>query len=371
MGINPKLKTVCINGRFLTQPATGVQRYANQLIRGWDKMLDQGEIDPQQYQIEVLTPKLKRPITPYKNISIRQVGYFKGNLWEQVELPFYSRGQFLFNPGNIGPLLKMNQAVTIHDTSVFAVPYSYSASFLFKYRLVYTVLAKTARLVITVSNFSKNELIKYCRIPSQKLVVIPEGSDHILSIEADRRVFTQYNIGEKPYILTVGTNAPHKNLEVIYQAAAMLAGKELEFVVVGSDFDRWFNTPSILVNERCKKPGYIPDAALKALYQGAVAFIFPSLYEGFGLPPLEAMACGCPVIASNASSIPEVCANAALYFNPRQPGELVEQINCLINDPVLQSELREKGYSQARRFQWSNTSKSTWELLVKYCNHPK
>ncbi len=369
MKIDQSPTKIAINGRFLTQPATGVQRYAYQIVRGWDMMLDKGEIDRQRYHLEIVVPKLEQPLKTFQHIPIRPVGMLKGNLWEQVELPLYTRGEFLFNPGNIGPLVKLNQAITIHDTSVFAVPYSYSAKFRFKYRLVFSVLAKTAGLVITVSQFSRNELKKYCHVPPHKLVVIPEGSDHILDVDADQDVFEQYKIGKKPYVLIVGSNAPHKNLAVVYQAAAIFPADEIDFVVVGGDFDRWFNATPVTANDRVIKLGYLSDSALKALYQGAVALVFPSLYEGFGLPPLEAMACGCPVIVSNTSSLPEVCGNAALYFDPRQPLELVEKIKCVINDPLLQSELREKGYLHAHIFHWAIAAKTTWESLVKYWLH--
>lgn len=357
---------VTINGRFLSQPATGVQRYAYQLINGWDKMLERGEIDSQRYHLEILTPKGDIPKEGFQHISIRQVGRLQGNLWEQIELPWYTRGKFLFNPGNIAPILKLNQAVTIHDASVFAVPYSYSLPFIFKYRLVYSILAKTAKLVVTVSNFSKTELIKYCRFKPQNMIVIPEGSDHILRIEPDQTVLEKFNLGKKPYILTVGSNASHKNLAVVYRAAEMIPAEALEIAVVGGDFNRWFNVSGATPNDRVKKIGYISDSELKALYQEAIALVFPSLYEGFGLPPLEAMACGCPVIVSKSSSLPEVCGDAALYFDPCQPQELVENINNVVNNPGLRSELRVKGFSQANKFHWSLAAKTTWESLVKY-----
>ncbi|MBN1535642.1 MAG: glycosyltransferase family 4 protein [Anaerolineales bacterium] len=366
MKIYPQQSSLAINGRFLSQPATGVQRYAHELINGWDRMLQNGEIDPRQYQLEILIPPLTKPNNTYQHIPIRQVGRLQGNLWEQLELPLHSRRKWLFNPGNISPIMKLNQIVTIHDASVFATPYSYSRSFLMKYRLVYKVLAKTAKLILTVSDFSKTELIKYCHIDPQRLVVIPEGSDHILRIEPDQGVFEKHNLGKNPYLLTVGTNAPHKNLKIIYQAAEKLSAQALDFVVVGSDFDRWFNAPQITSSDRIKKLGFLSDAELKAVYQKAVAFIFPSQYEGFGLPPLEAMACGCPVIASNTASVPEICGDAALYFDPDNPAELVEKIMRVINDVNLQSELRGKGISRASHFSWAATSKKTWESLVEY-----
>ncbi|NMC11525.1 MAG: glycosyltransferase family 4 protein [Chloroflexi bacterium] len=358
---------IYINGRFLSQPTTGVQRYAIELIRGWDEMLERGEIDSQHYQLSLLTPLTAKPLQPYRHIPVQPVGRLRGNLWEQLELPFFASGDFLFNPGNIGPLFKSNQGATIHDASVFAVPHSYSRSFRFKYRLVYLVLAKTARVIITVSQFSRNELQRYCHIPADKIIVIPEGSDHITRIEADSSIFDRCQIGNKPYILTVGSYASHKNLSILYRAAEMYSPGELDFICVGADFGRWFKTQPPIITERVKKLGYISDAALKALYQHAAALIFPSFYEGFGLPPLEAMRCGCPVIVSNTSSLPEICGNAALYFDPTQPQDLVEKINLVINDPMIRTEMREKGFTQAGKYTWSMTAYLTWQSLVEYC----
>jgi glycosyltransferase involved in cell wall biosynthesis len=179
-------------------------------------------------------------------------------------------------------------------------------------------------------------------------------------------VLDKFNLDKIPYILTVGSHAFHKNLSVVYRAAEMIPSDALNIVVVGGDFDRWFKSTGELSTDKVKKIGYISDSELKALYQNAIALVFPSLYEGFGLPPLEAMACGCPVIVSKSSSLPEVCGDAVLYFDPHQPQELVEKINKVINNPGLRSELRGKGFSQAEKFHWSVAAKTTWESLVKY-----
>jgi len=362
---------IIINGRFLVQPTTGVQRYAYELIRGWDEMLERGEVNPQHYHIKILTPQTPNPIKPYIHIPVQQVGVLKGNLWEQIELPFYSHGELLFNPGNIAPVLKFKQAVTIHDTSVFAVPYSYSFSFKLKYRFVFLVLAKTAQRIFTVSRFSKNELEKYCNVSPRKIEVIPEGSDHIARIHANETVFARHKIGSKPYILTVGSLAPHKNLAIVFRAAEMLPPDEIDFICVGADFGKWFKKDTLSTSERVKKIGYVTDEELKALYQRAIALVFPSVYEGFGLPPLEAMACGCPVIVSNTSSLPEICGNAALYFDPYQPQDLMEKINYIINTPQLRNELRERGFVQAQKYNWHTTANLTWQSLVKYCLNSK
>ncbi|OGO62030.1 MAG: hypothetical protein A2032_03825 [Chloroflexi bacterium RBG_19FT_COMBO_49_13] len=357
------MKKVAINGRFLTQPATGVQRYAYELVSAWDAMLATGEIDMQRFRLEIIVPHFAKIATKFKHITIRRVGVLSGNGWEQIELPWYTRGVFLFNPCNSGPLFKLNQAVTIHDASTFAVPYSYSFFFRMKYLVVLSVLAKTAQVVLTVSQFSKNEIMRYLHIRPEKIVVIPEGSDHFQKISPDLAVFKKYNIGEKPYLLTFGSNALHKNSFILNRASALLNFEELDFIVVGADSKGWFTSLRMSSADIFKMLGYVTNAELKALYQHAVALIYPSFYEGFGLPPIEAMACGCPAIVSNTASLPEVCGDAALYFDPDQPEDLAKKITKLICEPFCQEVLKKKGVQQAEKYLWDITARETWKSL--------
>jgi glycosyltransferase involved in cell wall biosynthesis len=356
-------KKIAINGRFLTQPITGVQRYAYELVRAWDVMLANGEIDSQRFQLELVTPQMETPMKEFQCIQVRQVGRLKGNLWEQIDLPWYTRGEFLFNPCNIGPLVKLNQAVTIHDASVFAVPESYSWAFRLKYGLIISVLAKTASMLFTVSQYSKEELNHYCNIPLNKLVVVYEGCDHIHRIIADQSVFHKYCIGDKPYVLAVGSNAPHKNFAILDEAASVLSSENLEIIIAGGDFKGWFNSVPDCTTHGARRLGYVTEEELRALYQRATAFIIPSYYEGFGLPPLEAMACGCPVIASRIASLPEICGDAAIYIDPDKPQDLADILLELMCDPSIKQSLGERGVLQANKFIWRSTAKMTWEML--------
>jgi glycosyltransferase involved in cell wall biosynthesis len=358
-------KTVYINGRFLTQPATGVQRYALELLRAWDVMLEHGEIDPTYYKLICVTPHLRKLVEEFSHIPIQQVGYLHGNLWEQIELPWHTRGEFLFNPCNIGPIFKLNQAVTIHDASVFTVPQSYSFFFKMKYRVIQSILAQTTKVVFTVSEHSKMELQKYCRVPLNKLFVIYEGCDHINRFQSDSSILRLNNIGDKPFILAVGSDAIHKNFSILEEVSAIL-GSGLDVIIAGGEFTSWFKAAANNTKVGIKRLGYINDGELKALYQNAAVFIFPSIYEGFGLPPLEAMTCGCPVICSQIPSLVEICGEAAIYFNPCHPGDLAEKIIRIINDKSLQEQLRRYGILQTSKFTWARTANSTWERLKDY-----
>jgi glycosyltransferase involved in cell wall biosynthesis len=357
-----KIKIV-INGRFLTQPATGVQRYALELVRAWDVMLEKGEIDPEHYELELVTPHLSESIHQYRHIPLRQVGFLQGNLWEQIELPWHTRGEFLFNPCNVGPVLKVNQAVTMHDASVFAVPQSYSLPFRMKYRLILSILAQTAKVVLTVSEFSKLELQKYCHVPSNKIFVIYEGCDHMGRILPDTSILKRNNIGDKPFIFAVGSDAIHKNLSILGEVSTILDSK-VDIIITGGEYMPWFKTvPNGTIGE-VKRLGYITDEELKALYQHATAFIFPSIYEGFGLPPLEAMTCGCPVICSRIASLEEVCGDAVLYFDPINIKEIKNQINDLILNPALLSSLKQRGVNQVKQYTWHEAARNLMKILI-------
>lgn len=231
-----------------------------------------------------------------------------------------------------------------------------------KYSVTISVLAKTAKVIFTVSQYSKNELVRYCHIPIEKLVVVYEGCDHISRIPSDQGVFKKYCIGDKPYILAVGSNALHKNFSVLDEAAAALPPDEIEIIIAGGDFKGWFNSVPDCNAKGARRLGYVTEMELKALYERATAFVFPSNYEGFGLPPLEAMACGCPVIVSKIASLSEICGDAALYIDPDRPEELKEKIMCITKIPSRQ-EQKEKGIHQAQKYKWSSTAKETWKHL--------
>jgi glycosyltransferase involved in cell wall biosynthesis len=358
-------KIITINGRFLTQPVIGVQRYANELLRAWDTMLAEGEINPQQYRFDVVIPSNTELVSPFRMIPFLRIGYLKGNPWEQIEVPWFTHGKFLFNPCNSAPILKNGQAVTIHDASTFAVPQSYSRLFRIKYYLILSIISRTANVILTVSQFSKNELVKYLHLQPHKIHVIPLGCDHILRASSDQTVFTKHGIPDRPYLLAVGSNAFHKNFSLLHQAITHIPTGEVNMIIAGGDFKRSFNATSNANLPGFLRIGYVSDPELRALYQNALGFVFPSFYEGFGIPPLEAMACGCPVIASNAASLPEVCGDAALYFNPHNPQDLADKIHLLANDKPLQQQLREKGIQRSKRFQWRQTALDTLNRLFE------
>ena len=354
-----------INARFLTQPVTGVQRYAVHLVKALDDLLDRGLIDPKRFLFVLLAPREIRYALPLKHIPLKRVGHLSGHLWEQFELPFYARGGLLLNLCNAAPLFKRNQIVTIHDASVFATPNAYSYFFRTWYKILLTVLGKTARKIMTDSSFSKTELIRYAGMDDRKIEVIALGAEHVFSTNTDETILKRHEIGRKPFVLAVGSMNPNKNFDGIVRAIERLGDAPFDIVIAGGVNPRVFGSARPVLPAAVKHLGYVNDGELRTLYEHASCFVYPSLYEGFGLPPLEAMACGCPVIVSRSASLPEVCGDAAVYCDPDDPKDIAEKITMLMNDSTLREKLRGKGMERARQFRWDRCARETAALMVQ------
>ncbi len=353
---------IFINGLFFNQPLTGVQRYSFELFRQMDSILQ--EKDLQQLKMVCLVPPNVKKLPDWKNIRIQRVGINSGFLWEQMDLPLSVRGGFLFSPANVGPLFYGNQAVTFHDASIFAIPEAYTPLFQTKYRLVFNSLVRIARLVITDSRFSQDQFSHYLGVPASRFSVIPLGGDHLNQTQPDPGILQRNGLKKNSYILSVANQSNHKNFGRVLDAAREL-DQEIQIVAVGGIYSRVFQKVALqTVPKNVHLLGYVNDHELKALYQNALAFIFPSIYEGFGLPILEAMNCGCPVLCSRAASIPEVAGDAALSFDPYSVHEIVASIRRVLVDPDLRSDLQARGWAQAAGFGWEATARATLNRLV-------
>jgi glycosyltransferase involved in cell wall biosynthesis len=292
-----------VNGRFLTKPVAGVVRYSQELFRQVDALLETEAYSG--LQVICLVPPEQLTDPGWKNIEIRKVGINRQNLWEQVDLPLVTMEDLLFSPGNSGPILKSRQVLTIHDASVFAFPNAYSPAFRLKFKIVLRSLVKRAPLVLTVSRFSRRELVKYFGVDQERFEVIYNGGDHLGRVKSDPRVLETYHLKNKGYMLTVSSNSPHKNLACVISAADKIRRQDMQFVAVGGTFERVFQSSGLVdLPQNVQLLGYANSGELKALYENAAGLIFPSLYEGFGLPVVEAMQLGCPVLCSSSASMP-------------------------------------------------------------------
>jgi glycosyltransferase involved in cell wall biosynthesis len=362
-GRNNIMRKIFINARFLSQQITGVQRYAIQLLKALDELLDSGVIDTKTYNFVALTPRNTKTEFKFKYISIKCIGKFRGHLWEQLELPLYTRRGLLLNLCNTGPLFKIRQVVMLHDASVYGFPNAYSFIFRVWYKFLLKGLGFISKKVLTNSVFSKNELVKYFGIKTEKIRVTYLGYNHIMDNKADESMLSRNGLENIKYALAVSSMNPNKNFASIVKAIALLENELIDLVIVGGSNQKVFGNFDFVSQNNVKFLGYVNDRELRTLYEHATCFIYPSYYEGFGLPPLEAMSLGCPVIVSNTASLPEVCGEAALYCNPSDPQDIADKIRLMMNNPELRDELRKKGMQQIKRYSWSECAYQTWKVI--------
>lgn len=349
------IDTVFINGRFLSQRLTGVQRYAHETLRALDALVASG-VAGGDYRFEVLAPPNAMDPT-LARITFRRVGRLSGNAWEQLCLPCAAHGALLLSFGPTGPITKRSQVVTVHDASVHAVPSAFSRLFRTWYKLLLPVLIRRAPLTVTVSRFSRAELIRCFGADASRVRISGEGFEHVLRVPADPSVREAYGLRPGHYVLAVGSMTPHKNFAVVARAAARLVGTPLEVAVAGAVDTHVFGRHVQAEASRMKLLGYVTDAQLRALYEGAAAFVYPSLYEGFGIPPLEAMALGCPVIASRAAAIPEACGDAALYFDPHDDATLARLMRRVVSDEDERKALIARGEARLSHHGWAGAAR--------------
>lgn len=342
-----KNNLLVINGRFLSQKLTGVQRYALELTKG---------LINSQLALKILTPYDE--INPvYKDIShlvIKERGVFKGHLWEQVELPLLLKrygNPLLLNYTSTGPLGYSNKIVTVHDL-VF-IHHKEAISFAFRnyYKYMVPLSVKTSKKVLTVSDFSKNDICNTYNITREKVDVVYNAGGLI----------TKSLQIKKDYFLIVGSVQPYKNIDLAIRTFLKFKVQyDLQtlklFIVGGSNSKVFNNVINAIDNDSVQRLGYVTDQELKTYYSEAKALIFPSLFEGFGIPTIEAMSAGCPVIASDKASIPEVCGDAAIYFDPNNEVSLINSIKQLYFDEKLQQKMVEKGYKNLSRFSWEKST---------------
>ena len=239
--------------------------------------------------------------------------YGAGQAWEQLALPLAARGSaLLVSPANMAPLASRRNVVVIHDVAPFHEPDWFGRAYVTWHRALLPRLARRARLVICPSEFVRDELVELFGLDQARVVAIAPGvGDERADPPAPELVLARLGL-EQPYVLALGTDSPRKNLSLLDRIAPRLAEAGLGVAIAGSG--RSYLRASARGSAR--RLGYIADAHLSALYAGAAAFAMPSLYEGFGLPCLEAMAAGTPVVAADRAALPEACGGAALLVDP-------------------------------------------------------
>jgi len=268
------------------------------------------------------------------------------------------------------------QVVTIHDITPLDHPEWLNPKFAKWYQFLIPRLARRVQRIITVSDFTKNRICEVTSVKSDKVVVIYNGVDERFrpkAVEEIIRTKDALGISDFRYILTVATIEPRKNLQRLIKAWETICAnlpEDVWLMIVGAKGkDLVFRNASFnTLPPRVRMLGHVPDELLPALYSGALAFAYVSIYEGFGLPPLEAMACGTPVLTSNVTSLPEVVGDAALTVDPYDIEAIADGIRHLVEDDHLRENLSQKGIARAKLFSWDKTARLVWNVLEEAIN---
>lgn len=352
-----------INGRFLTQDLTGVQRYASEVVKALDGLLLAA--GPNAPACRLLAPKgSDANHLGLKAIDFATGGPMGGHPWEQTWLAAAASGGVLVNLCNSGPILHPRALTVIHDAVVYRMPGHFSANYRRLHQTLGRVLSKGSRLA-TVSHFSQGELSQVLNLDAARIAVIPNGTDHIARVVPDDGVTARQGLTPGRYFLFVGSPAPHKNLAMALKAFSQLENSGMTFVVVGAAKSKVFGDGGLEVPDNVVFTGRLTDAEIAGLYRQAAAFVFPSLYEGFGIPPLEAMVHDCPVLASDIGSCREVCADAALFFPPDAPDVLAGLMARIVAEPDTADSLRARGRVRIDHYSWRSSAQKLLDRLYQ------
>lgn len=306
-------KSFAINGRFLTRPLTGVDRFACEIVKQLDVIVEGGDV-------LLALPARSRLFTELdlRNIKTVRLGDNEGHLWEQRDFSSFLRKNHLtgINLCNTAPVFNPG-FVCVHDMAIRRHPEYFSKKFVAAYRILFSLLAKNADKVITVSDFSKCEIERFYPAAKGKIAVIPNAWQHIDSIKADDSVISKNGLVSGEYWFAMSSLAPNKNLKWIAETAKM--NPQEQFAVAGGINQKVFGRGDIPQSSNIKYLGYVEDAQAKALMSHSKAFLFPTFYEGFGIPPMEAMACGVSAIVSDSQTMREIYGESVSYIDPFSP----------------------------------------------------
>jgi len=342
------MAAIALNARFYSHVPTGMQRYGIEMANRLSDL------------VEVV-----RPSGPLRGVA--------GHLWEQLYLPAISGKRLLWSPNNTGPLAVSRQVCTMHDIIPVEHPEWFNVRFAAWYKYLLPRLTRRVSHLIAVSQFTKDRIVECFGVNPDRITVVWNGVDSQFrprTASEVEQVRQALGIRTPRYLLSLGSLEPRKNLRRLFSAwdrAKRELPEDLSLVVVGSKgAPRVFEDAGITeVPAGVHFTGYAQQEHLPALYSGALGLVYPSLYEGFGLPPLEAMACGTPVITSNTTSLPEITGGTALLVDPLDVDAIAGAILRLVRDEDLRSLLRTKSLLHAAPLTWDASAAATRRILVE------
>lgn len=349
---------IIVNARFLTQTLTGVQRYAIEISLQLKKLAGD--------EVCFVAPRNIIHQSIAEQLEVEKVGTHTGHLWDQLDLPMFLKKKgfpLLLCLCNTAPICYRNKIVVIHDVAYKVYPQTYSKSFLWFYRFMIPKIIHTSRHLITVSEFSKQELIKYYRIKEDKLTVVYNAVSGLFCKKDDSEQTLV------PYLLAVSSLNYRKNFLAVLKAFQIFESNDQNtfLYIIGDLKNKNFNglnIESYKRNKRIKFLGRVSDAELVKYYRNAIGFVYPSLYEGFGIPPLEAQNCACPVLCADIPPLREVFGDSAIYCNPFSVEDIAKKMHMLASGE--KNALIERGNHNIMRYSWEKSAIKMLEVVNEY-----
>lgn len=350
--------TLFVNGRFLTQPVSGVQRYAREVLTALDRHLQQAT-GP---EVEVLVPRTVAD-PGWHVLRTRVVRGGRGHVWEQGVLARAARSGQLLSLGNAGPLAHRNHVLCLHDANLFEIPQAFAPRYRALHRVLRPMLARRAQVLLTVSRHSAHALAHHLGVPEQRFRIVPNSAEHALRWPVAPGAPQRHGLVPGGYLLSVGNQSPNKNLAAL-AAAHALAGPDVPPLAIAGGHVPGVAQVQAGRGRRIHLLGRVPDADLRGLYAGAAGFVFPSLHEGFGIPPLEAMQLGVPVLCARSGAMPEVLGSAPLWFDPHDVGDMATTLRRFTRMPdPARREMRVIGRAVAAQYSWRASAQRLLQII--------
>ena len=365
-----------INGKFLQRSTSrsGVYRVARELLVALDKVFAKNPALANAMACRVIVPGGQGTDLQLARIEVEVdrgssemrplMRRLYGALWEQLVLPRRAKANVLINLCNMGPVLHRDAFTMVHDAQVYTSPASYSRAFRTWYRLMLPWLGKRNRALLTVSEFSRKQLDAYGVADAARIEVIYNGCDHVLRLVPDLAKADAAGLAGKRYVVALANIQLHKNIGVLLKAFQQPELRDMTLVLFGPAQREDFESRGHAVPPNVEFLGFVSDEELAGLLQRAAALAFPSTTEGFGLPPLEAMALGCPTVVAPCGALPEVCGDASLWADADDVDRWVAQIVRLRDDDVLRADMKRRGRSQAAKFTWDKAARRLLEVVL-------
>ena len=352
---------VVINGKFFHAPLEGMPRVGRELISALDIII--GEPEYAGPRFHVLGPSGTKEKVSLRNISVEDVGRLKGLLWEQLELPCFIAGRTSLHLTGTAPIVCRNGCVVLHDAQFRSTPQSHGVKSRILYGVVTPIVARRFRALTSVSIHSRLELARYDVTSRADLVVIPNAADHVLRRASDDRILNRLQLRRHEFLLANSYSHDHKNVRILLEAALLNPGLAERIVLFGHGAQQDFAAKGIVVPEAVRFTGRVSDEELVSLMRNASAFLFPSITEGFGLPPLEAMQLGCPTICARAGALPEVCGDGALFIDPFDAAAWADAMAQALESRRFRERWAQSGLERANQFRWREAAQRYLRIL--------